>query len=217
MDSRYHPHTQPTHGSPRPSATRSWTWKTPDTSCRSSSSFVTATPNTPELIDKILGTAGIATVLTGVRMPRINSIIERWVKTLRTELLDRALIWNQTQPRRALREYERHYNQHRTHRSLAAAAPLRTLPQSLEPDQIDSVAVSAPERSRRVAPWAGHMAMITSLDVPWRLLVLGGGGLGAIGVDQLSEQGVGGGGEVSQGVVGGRWLDLECALDGPRK
>ncbi|MFJ5993158.1 hypothetical protein [Lentzea sp. NPDC092896] len=28
----------------------------------------------PALIDKILGTAGIATLLTGVRMPRMNSI-----------------------------------------------------------------------------------------------------------------------------------------------
>ncbi|MGW4213500.1 hypothetical protein ACWEIJ_36325 [Lentzea sp. NPDC004789] len=31
---------------------------------------------------------------TGVRMPGMNSLIERWVKTLRAELLDRALIWN---------------------------------------------------------------------------------------------------------------------------
>jgi hypothetical protein len=45
-----------------------------------------------------------------------NAITERWVKTLRAELLDRALIWNQTHLRHALREYERHYNQHRTHR-----------------------------------------------------------------------------------------------------
>jgi hypothetical protein len=35
-------------------------------------------------------------VLTGVRMPRMNAITERWVKTLRAELLDRTLIWNQT-------------------------------------------------------------------------------------------------------------------------
>jgi hypothetical protein len=66
------------------------------------------------LIDKILGTVGITTVPTGVRMPRMNSITERWVKTLRTELLDRALIWNQNHLRHTLREYERHYNEHRT-------------------------------------------------------------------------------------------------------
>jgi transposase InsO family protein len=82
----------------------------------------------PALIDEILGSAGITTVLTGVRMPRMNAIIERWVKTLRAELLDRTLIWNETHLRHALREYERHYNLHRTHRSLAAAAPLRARP-----------------------------------------------------------------------------------------
>ena len=98
------------------------------------------------LIDEILGTAGIATVLTGVRMPRMNSIIERWVKTLRAELLDRTLIWNHTHLRRALLEYERHYNVHRTHRSLAAAAPLRTLSQPLEPDQIDRLTVDRQNR-----------------------------------------------------------------------
>lgn len=91
----------------------------------------------PELIDKILGTAGIVTVLTGIRMPRMNSVIERWIKTLRVELLDRMLIWNQTHLRYGLREYERYYNVHRTHRSLAAAAPLRVRPQPLEPDQIE--------------------------------------------------------------------------------
>ncbi|WP_242642657.1 transposase [Lentzea alba] len=72
------------------------------------------------LIDDVLGSVGIVTVLTGVRM---NSIMERWVKALRAELLDRTLIWNQAHLRHALREYERHYNEHRTHRSLAAAAP----------------------------------------------------------------------------------------------
>ncbi|MDU0294659.1 integrase, partial [Saccharothrix longispora] len=46
------------------------------------------------LIDKIRSTAGIATMLTGIRIPRMNSVTERWVKTLRTELLDRMLIWN---------------------------------------------------------------------------------------------------------------------------
>jgi transposase InsO family protein len=46
----------------------------------------------PALIDEILGSAEITTALTSVRMPRMNAIIERWVKTLRAELLDRTLI-----------------------------------------------------------------------------------------------------------------------------
>ncbi|GAA0609046.1 hypothetical protein GCM10010174_27880 [Kutzneria viridogrisea] len=98
------------------------------------------------MIDEILSDAGITTVLTGIRMPRMNSITERWVKTLRAELLDRALIWNENHLRRALGEYERHYNLHRIHRSLAAAAPLRARPQPLEPDRIERLTMRRRDR-----------------------------------------------------------------------
>ncbi len=100
----------------------------------------------PALIDEILSGAGVTTVLTGVRMPHMNAIMERWVRTLRAELLDRMLIWNETHLRHALREYERHYNLHRTHRSLTAASPLRALPQALEPDQIEHLAIRRQDR-----------------------------------------------------------------------
>ncbi|WP_232241343.1 transposase [Kutzneria sp. 744] len=100
----------------------------------------------PALIDEILSSAGIATVLTGVRMPRMNAIMERWVKTPRTELLDRTPIWNETHLRHAPHEYERHYNLHRAHRSLATAAPLRARPQPLEPDRIKRLAVRRQDR-----------------------------------------------------------------------
>lgn len=60
----------------------------------------------PGLIDVVLRDVGITTVLTGVRMPRMNAITERWVKTLRSELLDRTLVWNEMHLRHALREYE---------------------------------------------------------------------------------------------------------------
>ncbi|MET7336353.1 hypothetical protein [Nonomuraea sp. NPDC005650] len=43
----------------------------------------------PALMDEILAEARIKTVLTGIRMPRINSIMERWVQSCRHELLDR--------------------------------------------------------------------------------------------------------------------------------
>ena len=49
----------------------------------------------PQLFDAVLRDAGIEVVLTGVRMPRMNSIMERWVQTCRRELLDRTWIWNQ--------------------------------------------------------------------------------------------------------------------------
>ena len=77
----------------------------------------------------ILSAAGITTVLTGVRMPRMNAITERWIGGCRRELLDRTLVWNQTHLRQILRQYETHHNQHRPHRSLHGAAPLKPLPE----------------------------------------------------------------------------------------
>jgi hypothetical protein len=76
----------------------------------------------------------------------MNAITERWVKTLRAELLDRALIWNENHLRHALGQHERRYNLHRTHRSLAAAAPLRALPQPLEPARIERIGIRRRDR-----------------------------------------------------------------------
>jgi putative transposase len=45
----------------------------------------------PALFDAVLADAGIEVVPSGVRMPRMNSIMERWVQTCRHELLDRTL------------------------------------------------------------------------------------------------------------------------------
>ena len=79
--------------------------------------------------------AGIDVVLSGVRMPRMNSIMERWVQTCRHELLDRTLIWNQRHLLHALREVEQFYNGHRPHQGIANARPLCPLPTPIaDPD-----------------------------------------------------------------------------------
>jgi transposase InsO family protein len=90
----------------------------------------------PALFDNALMDAGIETVLSGVQMPRMNSVMERWVQTCRHELLDRTLIWNQRHLLHALREFEHFYNEHRPHRTLRAAAPLRLLPDLIDPERI---------------------------------------------------------------------------------
>ncbi|MFI9561277.1 integrase core domain-containing protein [Nonomuraea endophytica] len=82
----------------------------------------------PAPMEEILAEAGIQTVLTGIRMPRMNSIMERWVQSCRHELLDRCLLWNEHHLCHALGEYERFYNEHRAHQALAQAAPLHTTP-----------------------------------------------------------------------------------------
>jgi len=85
----------------------------------------------PALFDQILADAGITVVLSGIRMPRMNSIMERWIKSCRNELLDRTLIWNQTHLLRALREYEQFHHTHRPHRGLSNARPLHPLPEPI--------------------------------------------------------------------------------------
>jgi hypothetical protein len=64
----------------------------------------------------------------------MNAIAERWIGGCRRELLDRALVWNQSHLRRILRDYEIHHNQRRSHRSLHGAAPLKPLPEPINLD-----------------------------------------------------------------------------------
>lgn len=91
----------------------------------------------PTLFDTILADTGIQVVLTGVRMPRMNAVMERWIQTCRCELLDRTLIWNQAHLLHALRQYERHYNEHRPHRGVNNTRPLHPLPPPItDPDTI---------------------------------------------------------------------------------
>ena len=78
--------------------------------------------------DTVLADAGIRTVLCNIRTPRMNAIMERWIGSVRRELLNCTLIWNHEHLRRILRAYELHHNSHRPHTSLSGAAPLKPLP-----------------------------------------------------------------------------------------
>ncbi|MEU8265343.1 integrase core domain-containing protein [Micromonospora sp. NPDC048999] len=91
----------------------------------------------PALFDQVLADAGITVVRSGVRMPRMNAIMERWVQTCRWELLDRTLIWNQHHLLHVLHQFEIFYNEHRPHQVLANARPLAPLPKPItDPDRL---------------------------------------------------------------------------------
>ena len=73
-------------------------------------------------------------VLTAPQAPRMNAITERWVGSVRQEILDRILIINERHLRKVLTGYETYFNGHRPHRALNQASPLRALPDPVDAD-----------------------------------------------------------------------------------
>ena len=84
--------------------------------------------------DAVFTAIDVRIIKTPVRAPRANAIAERFVGTLRRELLDCILIINQRHDATVLRECQHHYNSRRPHRTLGQAAPLRPLPQPTTKD-----------------------------------------------------------------------------------
>ena len=85
------------------------------------------------VFDAVFASEGIRILRIPVRAPRANAIAERWIGTVRRELLDRMLIVNRRHLETVLAEYVAHFNDHRPHRALHQAAPLRPLPQVASP------------------------------------------------------------------------------------
>ena len=88
-------------------------------------------PQFTAAFDSVFSAAGIDIVTTAIQAPVMNAIQERWHRTVRAELLDRTLVWNLPHLRRVLAEYEFFYNEHRPHRTLGQAAPLKPLPDNV--------------------------------------------------------------------------------------
>jgi hypothetical protein len=73
--------------------------------------------------DEVFRTEDARVILTPIRAPKANAFAERFVRTLRNELLDLTLVTGRRHLVRLLAEYEAHYNSHRPHRGLALQAP----------------------------------------------------------------------------------------------
>jgi putative transposase len=84
-----------------------------------------------DTFDAIFASEGIRILRTPVRAPPANAFAERWISTVRRELLDRMLILGQRHLENVPAGYLAHDNQHRPHRALGQAPPLGAVP---EPD-----------------------------------------------------------------------------------
>jgi transposase InsO family protein len=68
--------------------------------------------------DEVFRTEGIKVIRTPIQAPNANAYAERWVRTVRSDCLDRVLIFDRRHLEYVLRVYRRHYNEHRPHRVL---------------------------------------------------------------------------------------------------
>jgi transposase InsO family protein len=68
-------------------------------------------------------TEGARVIKTPVRAPKANAFAERFVRTLRHEVLDLTLVLDRGHLDRILRRYAEHYNTGRPHRGLDLRVP----------------------------------------------------------------------------------------------
>jgi transposase InsO family protein len=73
--------------------------------------------------DEVFVTEGAEVILTPFRAPKANAFAERWVRTVRAECLDHALVLGRRHLERILRVYVDHYNRARPHRGLGLDLP----------------------------------------------------------------------------------------------
>jgi transposase InsO family protein len=73
--------------------------------------------------DEVFKAEGIEIVRTPWRAPKANAYAERWIRTVRTECLDRVIILGPRHLEQLLTTYVKHYNEERPHRSLGLEPP----------------------------------------------------------------------------------------------
>ena len=106
--------------------------------------------------DAVFTAIDIRIIKTPMRAPRANAIAERFVGTVRRELLDRLLIINQRQAAAVLHEFECHYNGSPAAPHPGAGRSRTTTPPSRNNRDPQDPTTRPPRRTRpRVS--AGHM------------------------------------------------------------
>ena len=73
--------------------------------------------------NELLRAMGTQPLLLPPRSPNLNGRAERWIRSARTECMDRVIVLNERHLRWALSEFIRYYNARRPHRSLQLRPP----------------------------------------------------------------------------------------------
>jgi putative transposase len=76
--------------------------------------------------DEVFISEGARVIKTPVRAPKANAFAERFVRTVRHEVLDITLVLGRRDQDRILRRYAEHYNAQRPHRGLDLRTPAGT-------------------------------------------------------------------------------------------
>ncbi|MCP3934848.1 MAG: transposase [Actinomycetia bacterium] len=103
-----------------------------------------------DAFDEVFKTEGYKILRTPPRTPVANTLAERWIGSIRRELLKqpdglpRTIIWNHKQLTRLVRDYIAHHNQHRPHQSLGQRPPTPID----EPPDTPPATVTVPRTSR---------------------------------------------------------------------
>ena len=83
--------------------------------------------------DEVFRSEDTVVLHTPIQAPNANAHAERWVRTVRTDCLDRILILGRRQLEHSLSIYVRHYNEHRPHRALELHPPAAAQPSNAAP------------------------------------------------------------------------------------
>ena len=110
-------------------------------------------------LDKEVESWGIAVLRSPVRTPTANAHCDRLIGSIRRECLDYVIPLNALHLRRILREWTRHYNSGRPHRSLGPGIP--DLGQQIPPLCVQADQLS---RTSRILANRFSAVCITSID-----------------------------------------------------
>ena len=84
--------------------------------------------------DEVFVSEGTRVIKTPVRAPKANAFAERFVRTVRHEVLDLTLVVGERHLDRILRRYAEHYNEKRPHRGLDLRTPAGAAERLISPD-----------------------------------------------------------------------------------